>query len=200
MNSVKTTLTSLRNIEWRRLKTETNKINQIIPYISTNNITDLNDLIYAGAELVCEKIGVPSKSTKKPSKPGWEVRLETQIRNLRKQAKMVKQKDPGICGKGMEKTTREKNNSTTWRNKPEGSGERKETKEISTIQTKQDIPKQRKKILSTIGRAWHKNIPTTRRQRYDMGAYDIVPQSWIINTLKMYKISHETINFIEKTM
>ena len=50
-----------------------------------------------------------------------------------------------------------KNNSTALGNKPEGSGERRETKEISTkgktIQTKQDIPKQRKKILSTIGRA-----------------------------------------------
>ena len=29
-------------------------------------------------------------------------------------------------------------------------------------------------------------------------AYDMVPQSWIINYLKMYKISHEIINFIEK--
>ena len=28
----------------------------------------------------------------------------------------------------------------------------------------------------------------------------MVPQSWIINCLKMYKISHEIINFIEKTM
>ena len=29
--------------------------------------------------IVCEKIGIPSKSTKKQSKPGWEIRLETQI-------------------------------------------------------------------------------------------------------------------------
>ena len=28
----------------------------------------------------------------------------------------------------------------------------------------------------------------------------MVPQSWIIHYLKMYKISHEVINFIEKTM
>ena len=28
----------------------------------------------------------------------------------------------------------------------------------------------------------------------------MVPQSWIINCLKMYKISNETINFIEKNM
>ena len=31
-------------------------------------------------------------------------------------------------------------------------------------------------------------------------SYYIVPQSWIINCLKMYKISDEVINFIEKTM
>ena len=30
--------------------------------------------------------------------------------------------------------------------------------------------------------------------------YDMVPQSWIINCLKMYKISNEAINFIEKIM
>ena len=80
----------------------------MLPYISTNTIFELNDLIYAGAKLVCEKIGVPTKSTKKQSKPGWEFRLETQIKNLRKQAKIVKQKDPRICGNRMKKTTREK--------------------------------------------------------------------------------------------
>ena len=31
-------------------------------------------------------------------------------------------------------------------------------------------------------------------------AYYMAPQSWIINCLKMYKISHEVINFIEETM
>ena len=31
-------------------------------------------------------------------------------------------------------------------------------------------------------------------------AYEMVPQNWIINCLKMYKISHEVINLIEHTM
>ena len=31
-------------------------------------------------------------------------------------------------------------------------------------------------------------------------AYDTLPQSWILHCLKMYKISHEVINFIEQTM
>ena len=81
MNSEKTTLPSLRNIEWKIVKTETNKINQVL----------------RGAKLVCEKIEIPSKSTKGKSKLGWEIRLETQIKNLRKQAKMIKQRiDAGI--------------------------------------------------------------------------------------------------------
>ena len=41
MNNEKTNLPTLRNIEWRTLKTETNKIKKILPYISTNNITEL---------------------------------------------------------------------------------------------------------------------------------------------------------------
>ena len=52
MNKEKTTLPSLRNIEWRTVKMDTNKINQVLPYISMNNITELNELIYAGAKLI----------------------------------------------------------------------------------------------------------------------------------------------------
>ena len=62
MNSEKTNLPSLRNIEWRTLEIETNKINQILPYISTNNITELNELIYAGRKLVWRKLGSPQKA------------------------------------------------------------------------------------------------------------------------------------------
>ena len=50
------------------------------------------------------------------------------------------------------------------------------------------------------------NKSKTRRKNLAMAwidykkSYDMVPHSWIINSLKMYKISHEVINFIEKTM
>ena len=50
------------------------------------------------------------------------------------------------------------------------------------------------------------NESKTRRKSLAMAwidykkAYDMVPHSWIINSLKMYKISHEVINFIDKTM
>ena len=49
-------------VEWWTLKIETNEINQVPPHIPSNNITEL--YVYAGAKLVCEKIGIPLKSEK----------------------------------------------------------------------------------------------------------------------------------------
>ena len=40
---------------------EMEKINQVLIYISTNNITELNELFYIAAKLVCKKIGTPLK-------------------------------------------------------------------------------------------------------------------------------------------
>ena len=53
----KTTLPSLRNQEWRTVKSE--KVNDLLTNLQTNNITELNNLIYVGAKLVCEKNGFP---------------------------------------------------------------------------------------------------------------------------------------------
>ena len=92
MNRKKINLPSLRNIEWRTVKVQTNKLNQVLTYISTNNITELNELIYAGADLICEKTGIPSKRTKEKLKPGWEFRLETQVKKSTKTGKNDKTK------------------------------------------------------------------------------------------------------------
>ena len=55
------------------------------------------------------KLGSPRKARRKISKLGWEIQLETQIKNLQKQAKMIKQKkDSGICRNKKEKATQEK--------------------------------------------------------------------------------------------
>ena len=55
MSEKKTTLCSLMNQDWKTVKSETEKINELLTNILTNNITDLNDFIYAGAKLVSEK-------------------------------------------------------------------------------------------------------------------------------------------------
>ena len=54
-------------------------------------------------------MGSLQKAQRKKSKPGWEIQLETQIKNLWKWAKMIKQKkDTGTCRDKKEKATQEK--------------------------------------------------------------------------------------------
>ena len=133
MSSEKITLPSLRNIEWRIVKAETNKVNHVLAYISTNNITELNELIYAGEKLVGKKIGIPSKSTKEKSKPGWEFQQETQIKKSAKTDKNDKTKERRWNNSEQKrKDNTGKTYNTSWGNKPESTGEIRKINEIST--------------------------------------------------------------------
>ena len=68
---------------------------------------ELNNLIYTGAKLVCDKISVPLKNMNRHSKPGWEIQLETQIRN-QQQAKMIRQrKNTETCWEKKKKATQQ---------------------------------------------------------------------------------------------
>ena len=64
-----------------------------------------------------------------------------------------REKIGNTLGRKEESNTTIKTSNTTRGDESEGSGERRKTKNIprqdQTIQTKQDVPKQRKKILST---------------------------------------------------
>ena len=92
------------------------------------SITDLNELIYAGTILVNEKIGVSLRNMNRNSKPGYEIRPETQIKYLSQQAKIQKKgKTWEYVGIKREKKNAGKSNNITWRDKSEGTGERRQT-------------------------------------------------------------------------
>ena len=65
-----------------KAKVEKEKVNKS-KNIPTGNITELNKLIYAGVKLISDKIGISLKSLKRNTKPGWEIRLEKQVKKLR---------------------------------------------------------------------------------------------------------------------
>ena len=50
-------------------------------------ITDLNEIIYAGVKLVCDKIGIPAKESEQKCKTG---KNEGQIKKQRQRAKTTK--------------------------------------------------------------------------------------------------------------
>ena len=71
---------SLRNQDWRIFKPEIEKVNDLLTNIPTNDFTELNDLLYVEAKLICEKIRVLLTTTDRKSKREWELRLESQIK------------------------------------------------------------------------------------------------------------------------
>ena len=61
MSEKKTTLSSFRNLDWKTVKAETEKKNELLINITTNHITELKNLIDTGAKLICGKLGFPLK-------------------------------------------------------------------------------------------------------------------------------------------
>ena len=121
---------SLRNQDRKIVKAETETINELLTYILTNNMTELNELIYTGAKLVCNNIDVPLKNTNRNSKPGWEIWLEMQKKYLRQKVKMIRENTLKHVRTKRKSNTTSKTNNITDGNKSEGIGERMETKNI----------------------------------------------------------------------
>ncbi len=57
-----TALRSFWNQDKKNVKLETEKIDKLLPNIPTDDITDLNEIIYAGAKIVQEKICFPPRN------------------------------------------------------------------------------------------------------------------------------------------
>ena len=109
MNSEKTMLPSLRNIEWRTLKVETNKINQVLPNMSTNYIIEFKRTNLCWGEISMWENWDLLKEQEKKVKTRIRNSIGNADKNLRKKVKMIKyKKDTGIYGNGKEKRTREK--------------------------------------------------------------------------------------------
>ena len=71
-------------------------VSRILGTVSTTNLTESNDLVFAGVVIVAEKLGVKySQSQHKDNKYWWKRRLEGQINELRKDLSRIEQMDRG---------------------------------------------------------------------------------------------------------
>ena len=95
-------LPSLRGVEKGKLYAAVKKVDNVIGKIKVNNITETNDLIYCGAAMVTEMLGLKSKNKEKRKEPWWKRRLEGQVKDLNRdlgrvnaliERKAVKKKD-----------------------------------------------------------------------------------------------------------
>ena len=65
-------LNALLSITTPKVMIETEKVNKLLKRIPTDNITELNKLIYAGEKLVSDKTGIPSKNSNKIWNLDWK--------------------------------------------------------------------------------------------------------------------------------
>ena len=64
---------------------ETETINKLLTNVPLNTITELNELIYAEAKLVSDKIGVPRRISEK-----MDGKFDLKVKKFRQQTKMLR--------------------------------------------------------------------------------------------------------------
>ena len=77
-------LPSLRGVEKGRLQSAVRKVDMLLGKMKTNNITDTNNLIYAGAVLVRELLGLKKPNRNARREPWWKRRLEGRVKEMNK--------------------------------------------------------------------------------------------------------------------
>ena len=84
--SEKTQLPSLRKVNTKELKETVELVNTVIHSVITNSITEMNNLLYAGAYMVAEKLGKMKKNrtNEKQKEPWWKRRIQANIAEWRK--------------------------------------------------------------------------------------------------------------------
>ena len=139
---LKRRLPSLRNQDWEKVNVENEKINKLLPNIPTDNITELKELRYSGMKLVCDKISVPLRNSNRNTKPGWEIRLEVQVKKFR-QVKMLRREiireHASKCREEKTKKKAGKSNHATWRDKSKDFGEKRTKRKQRRIRGKGDL-------------------------------------------------------------
>ena len=96
----KWTIPAMRQVPRKKLTNVSAMASRILGMVSTTctNLTEINDLVFAGVVAVAEKLGVKSsQSQHKENKPWWKCRLEGQINELhiRKDLSRIEQMDRG---------------------------------------------------------------------------------------------------------
>lgn len=75
-----------KNVEYKKLNTAVNKVNKVLHYFETTNVTETNDLIKACSVWVYKELGLRkiNKNKQKNKEPWWKRRIEGDVKELQK--------------------------------------------------------------------------------------------------------------------
>ena len=92
---------ALRNVPKKKLLDETAKVDKVLSNFKTYSITKTNELFYAGAVVVTNRLGVKIDNVAWRKEPMWNRRLQNKIKELRKDSSHVEaSKDKDISNFG----------------------------------------------------------------------------------------------------
>ena len=77
-------LPTLRNVPKKKLLEETAKVDKVLSKFKTHSIKKTNELFYAGAVVVTNRLGVKIDKVAGRKEPMWKRRLQNKIKELRK--------------------------------------------------------------------------------------------------------------------
>ena len=78
-------LPALRTVPKKKLLEETAKVDKVLSKFKTHSITKTNELFYAGAVVVTNRLGVKIDKVAGRKEPTWKRRLQNKIKELRKE-------------------------------------------------------------------------------------------------------------------
>ena len=76
-------LPGLRNMPKKKLSEETAKVDKVLSELKTHGITKTNELFYAGAVVVTNRLGVKIDKVAGRKEPMWKRRLQNMIKELK---------------------------------------------------------------------------------------------------------------------
>ena len=90
-------LPALRNVPKKKLLEETVMVDKVLSKFKTHSITNTNELFYAGAFVVTNRLGVKIDKVAGRKEPMWKRRLQNKIKELRKDVSQLEaSKDESI--------------------------------------------------------------------------------------------------------
>ena len=82
-------LPALRNVPKKKLLEETAQVDKVLSKFKTHSITKTNELFYAGAFVVTNRLGVKIDKVAGRKEPTWKRRLQSKIKELRKKVLVI---------------------------------------------------------------------------------------------------------------
>ena len=174
-------LPSLKECNNRLLKERTKEVDQILSTIETNNITETNALMYAGAKLVTELMGKKTEintTTERRSTPPAKRRVMQQINEMRKHLSWIEEIIKGNLKNRTNKETLEKKYNLTER---------------GTLAVKEDLKQRIKAKSATVERF------EARIKSYKQNKLFNTNQKRLYEQLKHGKSSENAIPEVEPT-